>query len=318
LIWPQTYFGWLNVTPRIGGRLSSYGRADLGPVTTDQENRFMFNTGVEVSFKATRLWPHARNHLLDVDGLRHVIEPSVNFAYIPTPTVRPPHLPQFDYAMPAFRLEPIDLPDMNNLDQLDSENTLRLGLRNRLTTKRDGELDTLASWALYTDWRLGDRRGRGTFSDVYSDLLFKPRSWIVFSSINRYDVEHGTWRLALHSLTLQPAADWSWGVSHFYLKQGPPLGEGNNLFANTLYYRLSENWAARTIHRFEASDGRLEEQLYTLYRDLRSWTAALTLRVHDPQKGPTDVSVVFTFSLKAAPRFSVGEDAFRPSYLLGG
>jgi hypothetical protein len=71
-------------------------------------------------------------------------------------------------------------------------------------------------------------------------------------------------------------------------------------------------------HRFEARDGRLEEQFYTLYRDLRSWTTALTLRVHDPAKGPMDVAVVVTFSLKAAPRFKLGDDTFRPSYLLGG
>jgi lipopolysaccharide assembly outer membrane protein LptD (OstA) len=318
LLWPQRYFGWLNVTPRVGGRLTAYGEADGPSTTTDQENRFLFNTGVEISFKASRLWPQASSRWLDVDGLRHVIEPSFNYAYIPTPNVKPKDLPQFDYAMPAFRLQPIDLPDYNNLDQLDSANTLRLGLRNRFTTKREGELDTLASWALYTDWRLGHRHGNSTFSDVYSDMLFKPRSWVTLSSVNRYDVEASVWRLAYHNLTLQPARHWSWGFSHFYLNDGPVLGQGNNLFANTFYYRLSENWAARTIHRFEASDGRLEEQFYTVYRDLRSWTAALTLRIHEPENGSTDVSVVFTFSLKAAPRFNVGDDSFRPSYLLGG
>jgi hypothetical protein len=92
---------------------------------------------------------------------------------------------------------------------------------------------------------------------------------------------------------------------------------GNNLFFTTIYYRFNENWATRISHQFEARDGTLEEQYYSIYRDLRSWTAALTLRIRDNRSGPTDVSVALTASLKAFPRFGVGDDRARPSLLLG-
>ena len=50
----------------------------------------------------------------------------------------------------------------------------------------------------------------------------------------------------------------------------------------------------------------LEEQDYTVYRDFRSWTGALTFRVRHDANQPTDYSVAFTFSFKAYPRFPLG------------
>jgi len=93
---------------------------------------------------------------------------------------------------------------------------------------------------------------------------------------------------------------------------------GNNIIYDTIYYRLNENWGFRMSHHFEARDGTLEEQYYTIYRDLRSWTAALTFRVREQREGPTDFSVAVTFSLKAAPSFKQGSDRNSPSLLLGG
>jgi hypothetical protein len=85
-----------------------------------------------------------------------------------------------------------------------------------------------------------------------------------------------------------------------------------------MFYRVNENWGLRASHRFEARDGRLEEQAYSLYRDLRSWTATLTFRVLDNRNGPEDFTVAFTFSLKAHPRRGLDSDIVRPYSLWGG
>lgn len=70
-------------------------------------------------------------------------------------------------------------------------------------------------------------------------------------------------------------------------------------------------------HHFEARDGVLEEQYYTIYRDLRNWTAALTLRFRDRRTEPDDITVAVTFSLKAFPRFGLGKDRDKHWLLLG-
>ena len=320
LLLPWTLFGWLNLTPRVGGRFTDYGETDGLSVTNREQQRWVFNTGAEVSFKASRIWNGAQSRLLDVDGLRHIIEPSVNYVFVPRPNKAPPQLPQFDSELPSLRLLPVDFPDYNSIDSIDSQNVLRLGLRNKLQTKRKNDVENLFNWQVFTDWRIKPRPDQGTFSDVYSDIDFKPRSWITLSSETRFDMDDRRWREANHTLTLSPGTRWSWVVGHRYLRSDPTLGSdsGNNTILSSLYYRLNENWAARLQHRFEARDGQLEEQYYTVYRDFRSWTAGVTFRVRESRIGPTDYGVALTVSLKALPRFKLGDDQNKPTLLLGG
>ncbi|MEW6306479.1 MAG: LPS assembly protein LptD [Verrucomicrobiota bacterium] len=316
---PRTFFGWLNVTPRVGGRLTHYGETEGAGIPFTERDRGVFNTGAEVSFKASRVWRETQSKFWDVNELRHIVQPSVNYVYVPSPNVLPAQLPQFDYELPSFRLLPIEYPDYNAIDSIDSQNVFRFALRNKLQTKRAQGIDNVVNWALYTDWRVHPRAGQGTFADVFSDLDFKPRDWLTLTSEMRYDIGAGHFRQAFHTLTLAPKSNWSLSLGHRYFRDDPALGpfSGNNLFNSTVYYRLNENWAARATHYFEARDGRLEEQFYTLYRDMRSWTGAVTLRLRESRVGPDDITIAVTFSLKAFPRFNVGSDSSSPSLLLG-
>ena len=196
-------------------------------------------------------------------------------------------------------------------------------MHNRLQTKRDGQVVNLVNWDLYTDWRLRPNPNQTTFADLYSDFAVRPRSWLTLESLTRYDVESGHWRMSLTTVTLQPINNFSWAFGQFYvrpdLSDSPTaLGAGNNLLLSTLHYRLNENWGLRASHRFSAVDGTMQEQDYSIYRDLRSWTAALMLRVLNNVNGRQDITVAFTFSLKATPRFGLGSDTGRSPWLWGG
>jgi LPS-assembly protein len=158
VVWPRTHFGWLNFTPRVGGRYTYYGETDGPGGGMNELHRGVFNTGAELSFKASRVWRGARSRMFEVDELRHILEPSLNYVFVPEPNRRPPELPQFDHELDSLRLLPIDFPDYNAIDSIDSRNVLRLGLRNKLQTIRRGEVDNLLNWAVYTDWRLDRQR----------------------------------------------------------------------------------------------------------------------------------------------------------------
>ncbi len=319
VVLPRTLFGWLQVTPRVGGRFTHYGESEGVGTTWEEEDRWVFNTGAEVSAKASRVWQGARSGALQVNGLRHIVQPSVNYVYVPEPTERPPELPQFDYEIQTLRMLPLDYPDYHAIDSIDSQNVFRFGLRNKIQTRRDGEVQNLVHWSLFTDWRLDPRPGQGTFSDLFSDADFRPRSWCYLSSLIRYDIGGGQLRESDHRLTLVPGGTVSWGVGHRYLRDEPQYGDdyGNNLFFSTLYFRLNENWGFRMRQQFEARDGTMEEQEYTVYRDMRSWTSALSFRIRESRTGPADVSVGVTFSLKAFPRYKLGQDRVEP-YVLHG
>ncbi|MGD0350060.1 MAG: hypothetical protein ABSB84_07075 [Verrucomicrobiota bacterium] len=330
LLLPWRFFGWLNVTPRVGGRFTYYSN-EGGPGGTNSETwRKVFNTGVETSFKASRLWTGATNSLLQIDGLRHIIEPSVNYVFVPEPSTPPSQLPQFDSELPSLQILPIQFPDYNDIDSIDSRNVIRFGLRNTLQTRRDGQLENLLNWNVMLDWRLkpdtstnalnlGAPGPQQTFDDLYSALTFRPRTWLVLESRLRYNINDSHLNLAFHQLTFTPNERWSWGLGHWYLHGGfPGSGDGgNNYITSTIFYRLNDNWGLRATDNFNAQNGRMQEQFYSIYRDLRSWTGAVTFRVIDNGTGPKDFTVAFSFSLKARPKMPLGGDAVSPYHLVG-
>ena len=315
---PWTFFHLLNVTPRVGGRLTYYSSQGFTNGAQNSEvYREVFNTGVGLSFKASRLWADATNSLLQVDGLRHIFEPSANYVFVPDPSTPPAQLPRFDAEIPSLMLSPVLFPDYNSIDSIDTMNVVRFGLRNVLQTKRGGELDDLVNWNLLLDWRLDPKSGQSPLNDLYSVLAFRPRSWLTAESQVRYDLDRGNMNLAFHQLTFTPNNRWSWGINHWYLRNGFINPQENNFIGSTFYLRVNDNWGWRATHSFNVQSGRLQEQAYTIFRDLRSWTGALTFRVQDNAQSPLDFTVAFSFSLKANPATRLGEDAVNASHLVG-
>ena len=162
-----------------------------------------------------------------------------------------------------------------------------------------------------------------TFADVYSDLTVRPRSWLTLESLTRYTVQSGELRMSLTTITIRPNNTWSWTIGQFYLRNDygtspTALGEGNNLFTSTILLRLNEDWGLRASHRFEAQTGMMQEQTYAIYRDMRSWTAALAFGLRQNPGSPNDFTVAFTFSFKADPRYGRGAETGTPYWLLGG
>jgi hypothetical protein len=312
----------LKVTPRAGGRLTYYGDVEGVNAATNAQGRGVFNTGVDFSLKASRVYPGVESPFWDVNGLRHIVEPDVNYSYIPAPSRAPSQLPQFDTALPSLRLLPLEFPDYNSVDDIERQNLLRLTLRNKLQTKRADGIEDLVSWAVYTDWNLTPGTNH-TFADLYSDLALRPRTWLTLDSSLRYDLADHRWRDSVNNIRIAPGGAWSLALSYRYLMNNDPEfltvpGQtlpGHNLFTTSFYYRMNENWGVHILDRYEAQNGILQEQEYSIYRDLRSWTAALIFRLTEGVGQPHDFTVGITMSLKAFPRFKLGSDSDRPTDL---
>jgi LPS-assembly protein len=323
---PWTFFNWLNVTPRVGGRLTYYSGQSYNSLNAtngmpnDDVYREVFNTGVGTSFKASQLWSDATNSFWQVDGLRHIIEPSANYVFVPDPSTPPAELPQFDGSMPSLMLLPVQFPDYNNIDSIDTQNAIRFGLRNVLQTKRDGQLEDLVNWNMLLDWRLDPKSDQSSLNDLYSQFVVRPRTWLALESQVRYDIDRGDLNMSFHQVTFSPNDRWSWGIGHWYLREGTwgdYTWNGNDYITSTLFYRMNDNWGVRATHNFNSETGRLQEQFYTLYRDLRSWTAAITFRIEDNVGSQEDFTIAFSISLKASPSTHVGEDTVARDHLVG-
>ena len=177
------------------------------------------------------------------------------------------------------------------------------------------------------EWRLnpGLVQGANTnrqnkFNDLYSSIAFKPRSWITFESQTRSDLNVGQLNMAFEQLTFAPNDRWSWGVGYWYLRGGMwgnSTWTENKVVTSTVFVRLGDNWGGRMTHNYNAVSGRLQEQFYTLYRDLRSLTGALTFRVANNIGSQPDYTIAIQLSLKGSPSMGVGEDAVNRFRLVG-
>lgn len=318
-VMPHMVGGWLNVIPRAGVRGSYYSEATGAGATTSEELRGVFNTGVEMNFKAARTWKGTENKFFDVQSLRHIIQPGINYVYIPQPSALPPELPQFDYESINIRPLPVDFPDYNSLDSIDSQNTLRVGLYNKVQTKRKGKVSNLFQWHVFTDWHIDKRADQQNFGDMYSQFDFMPRDWVTLTSELRYDINDGDFLESNHYLTFTPQSNWSYSIGHRYMADEPLFGTnfGNSLLISRLYYKLNENWGVSAYNYYDLEEGYMPEQSYSIYRDLRSWTGALSFRWRDDLQDRTDFTVAFVFSLKSIPKYNTEGDQVNSSLLFG-
>jgi LPS-assembly protein len=107
---PETLFGWLNVTPNVGGRLTYYSDVDGPAIHTNQQLRAVFNTGVDVSFKASQIFRDVDSSFLDVHELRHIIEPKLTTLTCLRPRARPVNSRNLITNRPACVCCPLNFP----------------------------------------------------------------------------------------------------------------------------------------------------------------------------------------------------------------
>jgi lipopolysaccharide export system protein LptA len=329
LTFPNTYFGWLSIVPRAGIRETYYGRTrDLGttifppdanplvptfllpdptaqnPLTYGGDTfRTVLNAGVEASFKVSREWEDVQSRSLGLDGLRHIIQPFTDFAWVKENGPNPAEILQFDRFEPSTQLRPIDFPDFTSIDSIDNWTVWRVGVRNRLQTRRD---DATVSWLdleTYVDVNFNNPYDRTPYSNLVNNLRFTPLPWmslVVNSQLPAFDkgfTEINT------NIIVQPVANLQVSVGHRYLNSDP-FFQNSSLFVVGGYYRLDENWGIGAQEQYEATSNILEEQRYSIYRDLTSWVASFGAVVRD-NGGVKEYGILLTFTLKAFPKLGL-------------
>lgn len=302
LLYPKQFFGFLNVTPRVGGRATFYDRSRIN-ASEPSVVRGVLNAGVETTFKLSRTWKGVSNKKWEIDGLRHVVEPSFNYGFVARPTQTPDRLYQFDVDRSSFgvnkNLAPIDFPQYTGIDSINKRNVIRPMLRQRLQTKRDGSTWDLVEALLYQDINVAQYKGEKTFSDLFGELSMRPVRWLELGWVGRYDYDNNQIRESTSHLSVYRKKDWKVELTHSYFRDvGDQVGIGT-------WWAINENWAFRTNHRFDPSDGSLFSQEYALDRDLHSWIATLSISELRPLNKDPDLRVWLTFTLKAFPEVSL-------------
>jgi LPS-assembly protein len=326
---PYTYFDFLSIVPRVGFRETYYSATQqLNPLLPslsipplspefplpDPETslpsvkegavwRTIFNAGVESSFKISREWDEVQNRTFGLDGLRHIIQPYVNFSWVSSPNVDPATILQFDRVDRSTKLNPIDFPQYTSIDSIDNWTIARVGVRNRLQTRRD---DFTVSWLeldTYLDVNFDNPFDKTDYSNVFNKLTFTPLPWATLVIDSQFPLlDHGFTEVDTN-INFKPTANISVFVGHRYLS-GNPLFFNSSLFTFGGYYRINDNWGFGFLEQYEAETSILEQQRYSVYRDLTSWVASLGAIIQN-NGGVKEYGVLLTFTLKAFPKFGL-------------
>ncbi len=310
-LYPKQYFNWLNITPRLGlrGTYWSDDNSVIDDYSSDgYENknprgRFVPNLGVESSFKVSRVWSDVKNKDMGIDGIRHVAEPFVNMQYIPgVYGASPNDIRGFDDRLASTRLAPINFPDYNSIDSIDRQAVVRHGVRNKIQTQRDGKNYDLIDWAIYADLDI-DQNFSGNnhpYSNIFNDIQFNPFPWLTFNSQSSSNLYDDTYSEYNNDITWQITRAYRVRFGNRYIHNSE-LFENSDLFTLNNFYRLNEHWQFETEHQFEASDGDLQEQAYTIHRDLSAWLMSATFKQRYVNDRQNELAIYLSLTLKAFP-----------------
>ncbi len=308
LTYPLELGGWLHVLPRAGFRFTAYDQSSERRVTaadlatnlaasdyysqpTDPVNaipyddnggsrgRFAGELGLELNFKAYQTWQQARSEFWQIDGVRHVVEPYVNYTWLSEPTVDKDYLYFFDPT-----------------DRLDQANFVRVGTRQRFQTRRDLKIMTFARVENYVDFHFDPDAGQAQAGDFGHIFELEPRDFLSFSAKVLLDGQDFDMKVFQASTRLGPADQVN--VALYYLLRDDFQSRYVNSLGSDLTEILATNGLQQDFSRaegvgaglnvpvstrdwlrlyyyYDLEAGRLATQSYTWERTVRCWVLSL-------------------------------------------
>jgi lipopolysaccharide assembly outer membrane protein LptD (OstA) len=296
--------GFLRVKPYVASRQTFYDQGENGKSSIV---RTIFYGGTDLSTKFFRIYNTKANFMgLEINGLRHIITPSIKYLYTHEPTV------------PISNLRQIDA-----VDAITRGNTATLSLSNKLQTKRNGVSVDFVDLLISTDYVLSPKSGVNQNSILnnpgsklesqFSDILFKlkilPYSWVrleseaTFEHSDHTSPNYNKFSLANYTLNFDISKERSFSIGQRYARKS------YNEVTASFTWRISPKWKFGIYQRYNIKqtstlDKGYQEQQYTLTRDLHCWDLDISLN----RKEDTGTTVYFTFRLKAFPENEFGFD----------
>jgi LPS-assembly protein len=298
---PTNVGGWLSVTPELGVGYSRYWEVN-GP--SDSIDRFHMHAGAEASMKFSKDLGDVNKRGIGLDGLLHVVQPYVRYSYISTDDLDP-LFPAVDRETFSTRPQPLAVPSFTAIDSIRDWNIIRLGMRNKLITKRDGQSFDWLSMDTYIDGFITDPDYDRNFSNLYNDLRWNPLPWFGMNLETQFpviDSGSGFSEVAARA-RFMPNENLEFSLGHRILDNHPVLTDSHRIDLRA-YARLGDKWGAGFFQLWELDDGTLEVQQYTLHRDFNHWVASMGV-THRDNRLQDEFGLIFSFTLKEFPSASV-------------
>ena len=202
--------------------------------------RSLAELGLETSFKAFKAWDSAYG------PRRHVVEPYTDYTFVPEPTVTPDELYQFDA-----------------VDELDEEHNVKIGVRNKLQTRKEDLAFDLVDADVYTVYHIETDRGRNALQHVFFDVEFRPpEAGVALDVDGRWGLEDSEMQIFNTELSVMPD-DLVEATAEYRFKK-----DDSSLLSADVTLFPKRKWAYNVYGRYEFEDSRMEEEGGFIQRNL--------------------------------------------------
>ncbi len=285
------WFDWIKFTPYAGTRQTLYSKDKTG---VDRNFfRGILYSGFNMYTRFYRIFDIDDKILgVEINKLRHVINPRIEYNYIHRPTVQSSKVGNFD-----------------GIDSIGATNTYTFTLDNKLQTKwvKKGEgnptqIVDLVYLSTSVDFYPHINAGTHPFSNITAELELRPKRWLTFSGDTSYNIYTADFETVNFDLAASGGDRWEVGLGSRYQR------DVSTELTSDLSYTISPKWKIRAYNRLAfkkfGEDGgkkinNLAEQEYVITRDLHCWIGEFTYSAI-PGRGET---LWLAFRLKAFPEF---------------
>lgn len=306
ILFPAMIGGALSITPRAGAGYTNYSNVSGTPDPVNS-GRAIASLGLDTSMKFSRVYDNVNHPALGLDGLRHVVQPYVNYSFVSADDLGD-DFRGIDRLALSTRPRPLDVTNYTAIDSLRDWNIVRLGVYNRLQTKRNGATTNWLSTNTYFDAFLEDPEYNRDVSNLYQDIEWDPLPWMRAEISAQLPVFGDDYEFSEVNtrLTFMPTDYLDFTIGHRLLTDHP-FFQDSSLMDFRVFARINENWGASVYERYEFDDSTLETQQYSVHRDLTSWVAALGAVIRD-NRGETDYGLLLSLTLKDFPSVRIPVD----------
>ncbi|MEN8756197.1 MAG: LPS assembly protein LptD [Akkermansiaceae bacterium] len=292
--------GHLNVISKLGAGYTNYSSVE-GP--HQSMSRTHLSAGLDASMKFTKAYPDWIDEKWGLNGVLHIVEPYIHLSALSTDSLES-SFDRIDRLTATTRPRPLGVGRFTAIDDLNSWTVMRLGMRNRLVTHRNGGAHDWLTADTYFDSFFEDPEFDRSFSNLYNEIRFHPLPWLdlevdfqipLFNDSNFTEVATAT--------TFMPNENVEFSIRHRFLNDHPILRDSNRLELD-FYAHLNEYWGIGTRHRWEIADGTMELQNYNLYYDFDSWVGSIGFFIRD-NRIENEYGLMLSFGLKEFPNLNL-------------
>ena len=301
--------------------------------TTGNVFRPIFNAGLENSFKISQSFEGIQSRWLGLDGLRHVFQPYSDLSYVYAGGPNVNQILQFDRLQPnnpnattksgyqpsSTQLEPLDFPQFGTIDSIDTWAIWRLGARNRLQTRRDGDTCDWVFLDTFADVNAINPYFNGPISNLNNRLTVLPVSWLSFGIGSQVPLTSDGFTELNTEFSVMPVRNFAFNFGTRYINNYNGFSNDNQ-YPFGAFWKVNDNWSfsaqeiynqtAQNNNNNASSGSALIYQRYMIHRDLSSWIVSFGAEVRANQaQGSTSAQnqygALLTFTLKDLPQVTL-------------